>query len=560
MQKVDSRKIALITLFILILIVLALFVGKFTFSYLGPDIGDDVVSQGEITTAGDTLIFSKGNNLSLNASTDNFNGTSGNLTDTTNPSVKLVAKAGTSGANATYNSGILINENTYTYSTTEKTAELILTVRDETGAIVSSTSSGLDYVTVNGVSGFDITGKTGPFTIVSNKQISTTSSTTGTTHTWTYTLTFINLSNVDQSVNENAKLDIEVMLKQNKINVHNISEVCNTGENLSECVVKLYNDLGTKKTSLYHHDGTITATVANADTGVAVGDVIDSGDGSYRYAGSSATTNNYVCFGQDDETGTYTSGWCDTENLYRIIGVFTDPILDPDGNPTTETSQRVKLIKSTFATSTLLGTDGDYIDTFYYWNKANFSLAYAEKGKYHLWSYSELNKTNLNNNYLTNIAIKWNNMIDESIWYVGGMTLAQGTETNAKTVYDYEIGANKNTTAPYEPVTKNKVGLMYLSEYYYGADSTYWTYNVFNSRNMTNSEAEGTNWMYSRMGDWFISPSLRRSDSVFSTMYGGEVNDGTVDHSYSVRPTFSLKSSITFAGGSGTETDPYRIA
>ncbi len=75
--------------------------------------------------------------------------------------------------------------------------------------------------------------------------------------------------------------------------------------------------------TLYHHDASLT-NGAN--------------DNSYRFAGASDQVNNYICFGS-------TQNPCPADNLYRIIGVFGD---------------KVKLIKSDYATSVLLGADGDY--------------------------------------------------------------------------------------------------------------------------------------------------------------------------------------------------------
>ena len=198
----NKRNIILAILLVLILAVIALLIGRFTYSYFGAQVSEDLKSEGETTASGDTIIFSKGNNLSITASTDNFYVGSGDLADTTNPSVRLIASNKTNEAVASYYAGIIINKNTFTYSGSN--AELILTVRDENNNLVTTSSDTLEYVTVNGVSGFDITGKTGAFNIVSNHPISTTSSTTGTTHTWTFTLTFVNLD-TDQSINEDRK-------------------------------------------------------------------------------------------------------------------------------------------------------------------------------------------------------------------------------------------------------------------------------------------------------------------------------------------------------------------
>ncbi len=295
MAKENVRNILLAIIFVLILVVIALFIGRFTYSYLGAQVDNLLEGEGEVTATGDTIIFSKGNDLSINASTDNFYTGSGNLTDTTNPQVRLIASNKTNNASSTYSVGFRINENTFTYSTTNNTAELILTIRDENGNVVQSNSDTLSYVTVNGVSGFDITNKTGEFNVVIDHPISTTSSTTGITHTWTFTLTFINLS-TDQSINENAILDIDVILQQNAIREFTT---------LTNYIISTYTD---GSNGLYYHSSSLTNSAA---------------DNSYRYSG--ASPNNYVCFGSDAET-------CPSDNLYRIIGVFGD---------------EVKLIKST---------------------------------------------------------------------------------------------------------------------------------------------------------------------------------------------------------------------
>ena len=299
MQKINTRNILLILLSLSILVVIALLIGKFTYSFLGADVDEDIKNQGETTASGDTIIFSKGNNLSISASTDNFYTGSGNLTDTTNPSVRLIASNKTNNASSTYYAGIKILNNTFTYSTAEETAELILTVKDETGATLTTSSDELKYVTVNGVSGFDITNKKGAFNIAVEHPINTTSSTTGTTHTWTFVLTFINLD-TDQSINENASLDIDVVLQKDIIEI-SLADYC-TGKTLTDCITTQVYTGTNGENDLYYHDTNLANSAA---------------DNSYRYAG--ANPNNYVCFGSDAAT-------CPEDNLYRIIGVFDNEI------------------------------------------------------------------------------------------------------------------------------------------------------------------------------------------------------------------------------------------
>ena len=372
MQKVDSRKITLIVLFILILGAFALLISKFTFAYLGPDIDEEQNVQGEVTTAGDTLIFSKGNDLSLSPSVDNFSSSSGNLTATTNPSVRLIANTKSGSATAKYYSGILINENTYTYSKSDNTAELILTVRDETGSVITSTP-GLNYVTVNGVSGFDITGKTGAFNIVSEKEISTTSTTIGVTQTWTYTITFINFgAEQDQSINENAKLDAVVALTQKEVS---FAALCEKGTFACEIANKYTEDRNDK---IYYHD---LKLVNSAE------------DFSYRYSGSNP--DNWVCFGYNNTSGNYSESWCPDDNLYRIIGIFNEKNLETGLNET-----RVKLIKAYEAGENLLGESSSLAsqrNSEYYIGKLESSPTYwwNRLGSYNVWSDSEIGRAHV---------------------------------------------------------------------------------------------------------------------------------------------------------------------
>ena len=536
MQKVTKRNIALAIIFLLILVVVALLIGNFTYSFLGADIDEDVTTKGETTASGDTLIFSSGNTLSLHATTDNFNATSGNLTDTTNPSVRLIASSRTNNATATYFAGIRIYENTYTYSS-GTTAEVILTVRDENGALLEASSDELPYVTVNGVSGFDITGKTGAFNIAIDHPISTTSSTNGTTHTWTFTLTFVNLE-TDQSINENANLEMDVVLQQDRIAMPNLSTVCPDGGILASCVQDLYNTYGEGYDGLYLHDG--VGSYTNADQ--------EAGDNSYRYAG--ANPNNYVCFGSDEET-------CPAENLYRIIGVFDD---DKDSN------YQIKLIKADYVTSDMLGTDGrDYYGAYPYGTSTykgnmdtstiaayrwNYDTSVSEFGSNN-WTTSEFNKINLNTNYWNYLGATWQNLIAKATWHLGGMISMSNT---AKAFYD---GERNNDGSGSNPTTySDEIGLMYPSDYGYAASPEAW---ITDLSGYNNSTITANNWMYMELVEWTIIPDSSSDGSVFNVNSSGNLYSSYANSGYAARPVFYLESGVTYVSGNGTKGNPFRI-
>lgn len=216
LKELDKKKTSLIILGVLIVISIVLILSKMTAAYLEPDEDDITETNGVVTAAGDRLIFTKGNDISISANQDNFGTGDGNLTASTNPKATLIANTVTNSASTTYYAGIIINQNTFVK--TGSNAELILTVKNPSGTTLTTSSDSLNYVTVNGVSGFDVTGKTGAFNIKTNQAISTTSTTTGTTQTWTFTLTFVNLSG-DQSANETASFQGTVVLSEKRIEI-----------------------------------------------------------------------------------------------------------------------------------------------------------------------------------------------------------------------------------------------------------------------------------------------------------------------------------------------------
>ena len=302
---------------------------------------------------------------------------------------------------------------------------------------------------------------------------------------------------------------------------------------LADYVKSLYT--GTQgENGIYYHDASLTN---------------GAGDNSYRYAGASDQVNNYVCFGSSTTP-------CPADNLYRIIGVFGD---------------KVKLIKSDYATTALLGADGDYskMYTANNWDNSNYKgnnlaniAAYNwNKSNQNTWSLSNLNKTNLNQNFITNIGADWAAKIAETTWKVGGNTFANIANTSAKKAYQNEI---------VNPVTKNsqdnkteysaKIGLMYVSDYMYAVPQDKWTLVGNHSSGNDYGTATSVNWMYMGLHEWTISRYSDTSNYVFYVNYTGSVSSNNVgDDAFGVRPVFNLTSSVNYVSGSGTATDPILV-
>ena len=321
----------------------------------------------------------------------------------------------------------------------------------------------------------------------------------------------------------------------------NISDKCyvyfdKTKKTLASYIKNLYT--GTQgKNNLYLHDSTL-------ENGA--------GDNSYRYAGSSETTNNFVCFGYDSTDGT-----CPTDYLYRIIGVFGD---------------NVKLIKYDYAKSTLLGTTGDYKTTYkssggwgtskgtntqdeiggYYWNYNGTSKTGDYQYGSNTWSTSLLNKTNLNSDFINNIGTSWASKIATTAWKVGGNTWENIAQQMVSNAYKNEI------TTPATNTTVNaKVGLMYVSDFGYAAAPSTWR-NSLNSTIIGNG-TEG-NWMYMGLHECALTPQTSNTYYVFYVASTGNVYSSDAHNGFAVRPVLALESSITYAGGSGTMSEPYLIS
>ena len=233
------------------------------------------------------------------------------------------------------------------------------------------------------------------------------------------------------------------------------------------------------------------------------------GDNSYRYAGASDSVNNYICLGSDAAT-------CPDANLFRIIGVFGD---------------KTKVIRAKSV--------GDK-----QWHTS------AEN----TWSSSSLN-TYLNGTYLTSLGTL-TDKIATTTWKVGGGSWSNISASVPKTAYQNEVGSSASTTT-----VNKKIGLMYVSDYYYSASPSAWTLMGYNSDATKDYRAAtSTNWLYLGSTEWTISRSSGDTDTAFNVIRTGLVSYGDlVTISCAVRPSFNLLSSTTYVSGSGSMSDPVRV-
>ena len=514
------------------LIALVILVVGATYAYFKAQGGTGSSTEVKVTTyTTDMLTFTTGNAISLYADQTSFGQEKGSLSGETFAKATLVANNKTNEATDNYYVYFNIENNTFKYTLGEDKPELILTVTGPDGNEVTEIS-GLTHKVVQdrenkSISGFDVTTTNGIITIANKKIITATPNAE---EEYKLKLTFVNYEG-DQTENATSTLSAKVMIqKEPMVN------------SLASYITNLYT--GTQgENGIYYHDASLTNGAA---------------DNSYRFAGASDAVNNYVCFGSNVTP-------CPADNLYRIIGVFGD---------------RVKLIKADYATSALLGADGDYSKMYtangwdnsaykgnnlaniagYTWNYKNNTTINNSSGS-NTWSTSLLNKTNLNKNFITNIGADWANKIADTTWKVGGNTWANIGTQPAKTAYQNEIVSPVTTNTTDNAKEYNaKVGLMYVSDYMYAAPQDKWTLVGNNSdASKDYRAATSVNWMYMGLNEWTLSRNAVNAYNVFCVYRTGFVSNYNADFALVVRPVFYLSSSVNYASGSGTAADPILV-
>ena len=270
--------------------------------------------------------------------------------------------------------------------------------------------------------------------------------------------------------------------------------------------------------NIYYHD----STLANG-----------AGDNSYRYAGASETTNNYVCFGSTESP-------CPTDNLYRIIGVFNG---------------KVKLVKY------------NDIGTF-------------DTSKYDATSFADTEAYNaLNSTFIDTFDIRWKNMISTENWISGIVSSSSVSKLNFK---------NNNTNVKFlaasatSPLTINwytaknwyivesgaehklsmKIGTISISELRYAMNSSNWNLSTL----------DNTSWLYYNKNEAFYLFECFTDNTISDTMGYYMTTDGILYAYISptkispleyittyVRPSFYLVSSVLYKSGIGTSYDAIYI-
>jgi len=269
----------------------------------------------------------------------------------------------------------------------------------------------------------------------------------------------------------------------------NLASLCTSGKDLGECLI------------------TYNSAIDNLDD-TAYG-------GMYRYTGIKEKINdNYICYGTTNKDDCINNP---DEYMYRVIGVTSE-----DNTLLELNKNQVKIIKDTS-----IGT--------HEWHSSYLTDTKWESST--MYSYLQGSEVLGNSNIIPNL---WDYKMDSVKWNIGD---AQ-TYTNGDTVYGLED--NNQTT------NTSKIGLMYLSDYYYGYVS---------GGNANCSSVSCSNWLLdSKNKTWTMtrygySSSWNDYLALFVST-GGDVYTDSLTHLYSMRPVFYLNQYEKYMSGKGTKEDP----
>ncbi len=222
--------------------------------------------------------------------------------------------------------------------------------------------------------------------------------------------------------------------------------------------------------------------------------------GDIRYYG--ATPNNYVSFNNE---------------LWRIIGVI-------DG--------KIKIIR----------------------NESIGNKKWASNSSNN-WNNSDL-KSYLNGDYYNSIDGTYKNMISEETCYLGGATSSNDTTLTASGYYN----AERDSSQVYRgnpASTKQKIGLMYPSDYGYAAGSSCLSTALY----IYNGGCKNSDYLYSGLNEWLQAPSAYISSYAALLISTGYVNgDYGVANSLAVRPVLYLNTNVQITGGDGSQGNAFQLS
>ena len=314
------------------------------------------------------------------------------------------------------------------------------------------------------------------------------------TQDWTFTNKLYNL-NVNQDGLKNAFISGRVKI---------IDGTCDVDSSMNSQILEKSNQTSSQDSSSWA--------------------IVNEGNG-LRYEGKDP--DNYVCFKES----------CTDDELYRIIGKFTE-MVDTDNDGTADTNQEVvKIIKNTS-----IGNE--------YWDNDSSEYAYVENNNSKIrfvnnnfddelaWGEKPLGQNDWSTaslkNYLNNAWTRPTSEILTTRWYLK-------TPSDYSTVTASEWLTNERSGTKYGSNPEywdGSIALMYPSDYGYAVLSSTCARTTI-VYNYSNSGCYDQNWLKSSYDEWLLTPS-NSSDISYYILSTGRISSNDVTRQYYARPVFYI--------------------
>jgi len=284
-------------------------------------------------------------------------------------------------------------------------------------------------------------------------------------------------------------------------------------------------------------------------------EIDDTDDKNIRYVG--ATPKNYIKF--NNET-------------WRIIGVFNDiTTIDEDG--TEKKESLVKIVRDESLGSYSWDSSASKINDGYginEWSQADLMTElnndYINTSKTSgttSWYNGQNNSKKGTYDYSNNIKSAVIDKIANVRWNLGGSGY-EDLSNSALNYYKKERGMfSVIAINPSDGLTRTnywdgKIALMYPSDYGYASTDTSCRSNMF-PQTSDIYYCKNNNWLHKTSKYWLLSPCHDFSNTIYFADDEGFVTSAAASGTKEIFPTLFLKSDIKITGGTGEESNPYKI-
>ncbi len=447
---------------------------------------------------------------------------------------------------STYNIYLDVKDNQFKYTTADETGELLLKVYNPNGTELKNIT-GLDYITVEGVSGFDITELNSLYPLVNDYEIVSTGD-TPTRQDWTFEIHYIDLVN-NQVPNNDKYFKAEILfqgLDEKEVFATSILE-----KNRGKTIVDLKKDPdfanGSTSRDYYYSLDTLNRLKYDYDYGLYPS--TDNYGESYYFRG--AVNNNWVYF---------------ADSYWRIVRINGDNSVRMIYAGKTAPSASQSVVKT--GTDMAVGTS-----SFNSGSLAEHTGYVYEEGVLHGITSSSNIKTYLDNWYVANLTSYEDFLADTG--YCADRTIYSGLANN--TIYNGTGIGDSNTffgaagrLVNYGTFTSigNPSLMCNQSDLLTTDDDVNGTIALTNKIGLISADevmmagvnpglSNAYSYLYIAQDFYTMTPYIGGgNESVFIVNSSGQIGSSTITTSEYIRPVINVKAD-TMSTGTGHFDNPY---